>query len=188
MRSIKVVLAGTGTVHRFAVVPDGAIQIALTLPTVGIPKVTVRARIAMWWLKLSPAFTASRFLLTVTGRVEVITITWLTNVRLIPVSTVRAVELILTLVTIDALRVVLAVLTHAASLVVSMDVQRESFSIDFFGVFTLIGMSVTVAWFALERTCVGVLSPFLLLKPGTTFGTLNAARVVLTLARQNARR
>lgn len=144
MRPVKIVLAGTGTIHRLAVVSDRAVQVALALPAIGIPKVTVRTSVTKRWLKLSPTLTATRFLLAVTGRVKVIAIAsckrniglaiassrgypvrlllTLANIRFVPESTVRAIELVLALVAVNALRVVLAVLANAATLVVSMDV------------------------------------------------------------------
>lgn len=142
----------------------------------------------MRWLKLDPTLTATRFLLTVSSRIEVIAIARLADVGLIPVLSMWSVELVLALVTVDTFRVVLAVFANTASFVVSMDIERKPFGVNLLGVLALTGMSVAVARFALEWTSIGILAPFLLLESGAAFGTLDAAGIVLTLAGQDARR
>lgn len=98
---------------------------------------------------------------------------------------VWAEERILTFVAINTLGVVLAVLADTTSFVVTVDIQREVFLVDVFGVDTLSRMTVTVAWFALERSSIRVLVPLLLFEPWTTLSTLNSTSVVLALACQN---
>lgn len=69
----------------------------------------------------------------------------LTNVALVPLVAVRSVVAVFTLVTVDTLGVVLAVLTHATALVVLMYVQGQSLLIYCLVVHTLICVAETVA-------------------------------------------
>lgn len=74
MRTAKVGLARALAVDRFAVVADGAVQVALARPTVRVAKVSVRAGVAVRRVELRSALAATRFLLAVAGRVEVIAV------------------------------------------------------------------------------------------------------------------
>lgn len=67
-----------------------------------------------------------------------IAVTGLTNIRFVPMLSVRAVERVLTLVTVDTFGVILTVLTNATSFVVTVDVQRELLLVNFLRVDTYI--------------------------------------------------
>lgn len=188
MGTSKVWLARALSIDGFAVVSNGSVQVTLARPTIRVPEVPIRAGITIRWIELWTALTATGFLLAIAGGEEVIAVTGLANIRFVPMLSVRAIELALTLVTIDTFGVVLTILADATSFVVAVDVQRELLLVDFFRVDTFIRMAVTITWFALEWAGVRVLTPLLLLESRATICALNTARIVLTLACQNTGR
>lgn len=178
-------LTWTLPIDGFAVITDGSVKIALTWTAVRISKVAVRTGIAIWWIEFRFALATTGFFFTISSGVEVIAVARLTNIGFIPMLSVWAEKRILTFVTVDALGMVLAVLTNAASFVVTVDVQREMLFVNFLGVDALSRMAVTVTWFTLERSRIRVLVPLLLFESWTTLCTLNTTSVVLTLARED---
>lgn len=101
-------------------------------------------------------------------------------------TSVRSIESILTLIAIDTLRIVLAILTQTATLVVAVNVKRQSLLVHVLIVNTLRRMIETVARLTLKRSSIRVLSPLFLHKARATFSALNSARVVLALTGQHA--
>lgn len=188
MGTSKVWLARALSIDGFAVVSNGSVQVTLARSTIRVSKVPIRAGITIRWVELRTALTTTGFLLAITGGEEVVAVTGVANVRFVPMLSVRAIELALTLVTVDTFGVVLTILTDATSFVVAVDVQRELLLVNFFRVDTFIRMAVTVAGFTLEWSGVRVLTPLLLLESRATICALNTARIVLTLTCQNSGR
>lgn len=143
--SRKVRLAPTLTIIGLALVALCALQVTITGLAVWESVVAIRAVVTIRLQVLLAALALSSLLGTVSGQIEAIAVAWLAHIRLVPVATVRAVVLWRTLVTIDTLRVVLAVDANATSLVVSVNVQRGGVAVNLLVVTALRRVPVAVA-------------------------------------------
>ena len=76
-----------------------------------------------------------------------ITVLTLTGIRIRDLLTSRHVETILALLAVNALCIVLAVSTYSSSAISSGDVYTLLHASDFFVVVTVVGMTVTVAFY-----------------------------------------
>lgn len=143
--SSKIAFASALAIFRLALISIGSLQVAIAGFAVRESVVAVRTVVAIRFQILFPALALAGSLRTVSGQVEAITVARLAHVRLVPVAAIGAIVLGRTLVTIDTHRVVLAVQTDTASLVVAVNVQGGSIAVHFFVVPALrcVSMAIT---------------------------------------------
>jgi len=74
MITTKVHFTRTHSVHSLTVIANSSVQVALTWPTIRVTKMTVGTRVTIRWAELRPTLAPTGLLLTVAGRIEVVTV------------------------------------------------------------------------------------------------------------------
>jgi hypothetical protein len=180
----KVGFAGTLAAADLTNTIDGAINEALTLLTPWPAKVTRVASLAALAGILGFTDALSGAVLTVAGAERVVTAAPSTRINRILGHAVRAVVPKLALFTVNALRVVLAILTDAAALVVAVDVDGFAASGHVLVIVTLIRVAIAITRFTFIRILYGRWLPWLLHESWAASVTLRSTSVVATATQQ----